>query len=436
MGGDAGSSGAYLQMSGPPASVTPGASTQETPSLVPDKLKAKTNVTPMRAAGNGAFSVAHRAARIAQCYTPGTSNLDLAMLSTTDSPAESTQDLVGKHAVGVTLCLDSPRPLHASVNAGSQHNEMDVNLIKSPAEVFEYIVHTGELKDEMPIIRQALLAVIAGCYLGFGFSCCMICGGQMPTLKAANPGLQSLLFGIYGFPVGLVLILICGADLFTSNTCYMLAALCEGKTTVLKLVRVWLVSYFFNLCGCIFMAQIFAWSTVFDNKKNFPIFLTEFKTEHTFGQTVVKGILANWMVNLAVLLASSSRDLCGKVVGVIMPISAFVSMGFEHCIANMFLFPLGMFLGSPVTVAEFITKNLIPATIGNVIGGGVFVGVFYALIFGRAGKALEEWEGAAVHALQDKFHVMFGGHKATAPRKAYSNLNLGWTKEDVEAFDI
>lgn len=270
---------------------------------------------------------------------------------------------------------------------------IDVNLIKSPKQIYDYLVDVGATKgDTMPMIRQAFLAVLAGCYLGLGFSCCMICGGQMANIKKNDPGLQSLLYGIYGFPVGLVLILICGGDLFTSNCCYMLAALCEGRTSIFKLIRIWLISYFCNLAGCIFMAQLFAWSTTFDGKEAWPIAVTKSKVSHTFGQTVVKGILANWMVNLAVVLASGSRDLCGKVLGVIMPISAFVSMGFEHCIANQFVFPLAMFLGSGMSVSTFITKNLIPATIGNVIGGGIFVGVFYALIFGQAGRALEKWE--------------------------------------------
>lgn len=277
--------------------------------------------------------------------------------------------------------------LHSSSN--TVHKEVVVSLIKSPQEVFEYLCHTGEVRPNIPIWKQAGLAFIAGCYLGLGFSCCLVCGLQTPAIKAADPGVTSILFGIYGFPLGLSLILVCGADLFTSDVCYMLVALCEGKTTILKLLRIWVVAYFLNLAGCIFMAEMFNIAGVFEHKELAVNNLALFKSSHTFGVTVVKGILANWMVNLAVMMASSARDLTGKLLGIFLPISAFVSMGFEHCIANMYLFPLSMMLDSGISVGDFITKNLIPATIGNIIGGGFFVGVFYCFIFGETPNRIE-----------------------------------------------
>jgi hypothetical protein len=94
------------------------------------------------------------------------------------------------------------------------------------------------------------------------------------------------------------------------------------------------------------------------------------------------GILCNWLVCLAVFLANAAQDISGKAVAIFLPVSAFVAMGFEHCIANQYVLPLALRLGSPITVSDIVTKNLLPATIGNIIGGAFFVATLYAACYG------------------------------------------------------
>ncbi|KAG2482340.1 hypothetical protein HYH03_018728 [Edaphochlamys debaryana] len=225
---------------------------------------------------------------------------------------------------------------------------------------------------------------MAGFYISFSFMLCMTVGGQIHDIqKGPNPGLYNFLLGAVGFPLGLTVIMVAGADLFTSSCMYMMTAWIEGRVATYYVIKNWLLSWWCNLAGCLIMAQLTVWAGFFaGHKSEFPIELAMKKTGSPFGATVVKGIIANWLVNLAVWMANSARDVTGKAVGVYLPVSAFVTLGTEHCIANQYQLSLAKMLGSNMSLHTIIGSNLVPATIGNIIGGAFFVGTLYAGTYG------------------------------------------------------
>ncbi|PRW05792.1 cytosolic phosphoglucose isomerase isoform A [Chlorella sorokiniana] len=272
-----------------------------------------------------------------------------------------------------------------------------VQAISSPPENYAFHMEAAAQKNMYPLPKLVILGLLAGAYISMGYSLCSLVGGQLSKeFRMEQPGAFNFLFGIFGFPMGLTLCVVAGADLFTSNCMYATIAVAEGRYGVLGLLRCWLVSYFCNLLGSLIMVGLMMGGEVFyGTRKDFVIDLALSKTSHSFGVTFCKGILCNWLVCLAVWQGNMARDLTGKFVGIFLPNSAFVSMGFEHCVANMYLIPLSMALGSGISVGTFITKNLIPATLGNIVGGAGFVGIAYALSFGTPGhEVFEAWEHA------------------------------------------
>lgn len=240
-------------------------------------------------------------------------------------------------------------------------------------------------KKDLNIMQLIILSFIAGCYIGFGVTFSFHVGGELVgVFFKDNTGLSNIIFAIFGLPVALLLIIVCGAELFTSDCSYMMTGLLEHKFGFLVVLKTLLTTYFVNFAGCLFMAQMMVWTMTMEEKN--ITFLTGYalkKVSHEFGTTFVKGILANWLVNLAVLMANGADDLFSKFIGVLLPISVFVSIGFEHSIANMFIIPFSMLLGSGISIEQFLVSNLIPTTLGNIVGGMGFVSLLYYLCFGQ-----------------------------------------------------
>lgn len=283
-----------------------------------------------------------------------------------------------------------PKQGAAAAGQTPAHHE-PVNFY-APREIYEHIVEAGAAKGKQSINNMVTLGLLAGAYIGFGFSACMVAGGQMTTIQKNDPGLFNMLFGSFGFPVGLTLCVLAGAELFTSNIMYVTAAFAEKKCTWLGWIYVVAGSWIFNFAGALILMELVYAGEIFEGRSGFTIKLALAKTSHPFNVTVVKGILCNWLVCLGVWQANAAKDLFGKFIGIWLPVSAFVALGFEHCIANMFLIPLSMKLGSGISVGKFVARNLIPSTIGNIIGGAVFVGMFYAAAYGSW-----NWEAQLKH---------------------------------------
>jgi formate/nitrite transporter len=207
------------------------------------------------------------------------------------------------------------------------------------------------------------------------------------------------------FTVGLMLVVVGGAELFTGNNLIVIAAL-NKQVRWGELFKSWVVVYLGNFAGSILIAAFLLWGGTWALNGNLvgatALKVASSKVALTFGQAFFRGILCNWLVCMAVWMATSSKDVVGKLLAIYFPIMAFVASGFEHSIANMFFLPYGIFLKSVPKVVEatgkalsdyaqlnwgtLFTKNLIPVTLGNIVGGAFFVGFLYWYIYLRTNE--------------------------------------------------
>ncbi|CAG9462718.1 unnamed protein product [Pedinophyceae sp. YPF-701] len=261
-----------------------------------------------------------------------------------------------------------------------------VSDVLTMTRAFRAAADNGAHKVHSPIAHSCLQALMAGIYVTFGAVTAMYIGGNMPGVAATDPGLASLIFGIFGFPTGLLAVVLTGAELFTGNCLVCTAAWAEGRCTTPEFLRSLAVSWLGNLCGALLFVGIFTGAGFAEKPEDLHAFMVSVaakKTSHNFGQTFLRGLLANFLVDLAVLQAAICTTFVGKFVGIFLATSMFAALGLEHVVANMSMVPLGMIHGADVGVGKFIYSNLIPVTLGNYVGGGVMIGMVYALLFGR-----------------------------------------------------
>lgn len=277
---------------------------------------------------------------------------------------------------------------------------MDLNQFDSllPPQMAERAAVTGESKATKPMYKSFLLAISAGIHIGiaFVFYTVVTTGAQdIPY------GIAKLIGGI-AFSLGLILVVITGGELFTSSV-LTLVAKASGKISWPQLVKNWIVVYFGNLCGSVLLVGIMLSTKQFmDDGGQLGLnamAIAEHKLHHGFLQAFSLGLMCNILVCLAVWMTFSARSLTDKVMVLILPVAMFVSSGFEHCIANMYQVPLAIGIKyvapeafwqmtganiaqyADLTMVNFIVDNLIPVTLGNIVGGGVFVGIWYWLIY-------------------------------------------------------
>lgn len=276
------------------------------------------------------------------------------------------------------------------------------NQFNSPVEVIRGNIDAGVGKAERPLGQMILMGIMAGAFIAFGGA-----ASNVAVHGITDVGLSRALAGAI-FPVGLMLIVLVGGELFTGN-CLISMAVLDHKTTALKMVRNLVVVYFSNLAGAVITDSLIFYSGQFNYTAGglgaYTIKVALAKVSIEPMAAIASGILCNMLVCLAILMAGAAKDVAGKVWAIFFPIWAFVLCGFEHCIANMFYIPAGiMAAGDPQYVAKAqelygITaeqcagltaagslRNFIPVTIGNVIGGALFVGAMYYLIFIRRGN--------------------------------------------------
>jgi len=253
----------------------------------------------------------------------------------------------------------------------------------TPKQIVEIVNDVAKSKAYTSVPKTLVLAFLAGAYIAIGGLLAIIIGGGVPGIAESNPGIQKFLMGA-AFPIGLMLCAIAGADLFTGNTAYFIPPLMSKKISVSLLLRNWTLVYAGNFIGAIFVAYfmvtltgIFSSSPWLETIYN----IADSKTSASFLQVFLKGIGANWLVALAMWLAYASKDITGKILGIWFPVMAFVAIGFEHSIANMFFIPAAIFNGASVTWYDFFIHNLIPATLGNIVGGSGLVGLIYFYIY-------------------------------------------------------
>jgi formate/nitrite transporter len=259
-------------------------------------------------------------------------------------------------------------------------------LLALPPAGYEGAVAAGEKKANMAPDKIFALAMISGAHIGFGAWLMLAVGGACPGLAATNPGLQNIVKGAFGLPFGLMMTLVTGAELFTGNTALVTAALIEKKASLKQLIKSWTVSYSGNLVGSILLAAMVATGGTLGPLGGASVGTAVAKTSMAFKTAFFRGILCNWLVCMAVYMASFAKDLPGKMVAIWFPISAFIALGLEHSVANMFIIPLGIMSGAAVSWNTFFLKNLLPVTLGNIVGGAVFVASAFSYTYGALGK--------------------------------------------------
>lgn len=188
------------------------------------------------------------------------------------------------------------------------------------------------------------------------------------------------------------MIVLSGADLWTTNVMYMITSLLSRRITLMPLLISWAVSFLGNLAGSLFfMAIIMGYGGVFEESDaytNAAITIAMQKCgQPQFHQIFLRAIGANWLVCFAVFGSIQARELASKVIAIWWPTATFVALALDHTIANMFFIPMGIWLGAPISVGEYIWKSMIASALGNIVGGGFFVGAMYWYLYltGEAG---------------------------------------------------
>ncbi len=262
---------------------------------------------------------------------------------------------------------------------------------KAPRTIAETVAQTvGVAKATSPWLTVFVLGILAGAYIGFGGLL-----STTVTFDAASKwgiGFSKILAG-GTFSVGLMLVVIAGAELFTGNN-LMVSSVMMREITFSTMSKRWAVVYFANFIGSIFLALLFyfsgLWKTGDGALGAAAVKIAYNKTALSFGEALWRGIGCNWLVCLAVWMALAARQIIGKIFALFFPIMAFVAIGFEHSVANMYFIPTGILLmnwagftnvpgvdPNLLSWVNFLWRNLLPVTIGNIIGGVVFVGMSY-----------------------------------------------------------
>lgn len=249
----------------------------------------------------------------------------------------------------------------------------------SPKEVAVNYLGTCETKTQLPLLRMFLLACLAGVFVALA--------GVASTAGAAtieNPSVAKVVTGLI-FPAGLSMVLIAGSELFTGNNLLIMGVL-QRRITVGAMLRNWIVVYLGNFAGSVLIAALAYAGGVFSAFNGelaaSVVSIANAKVSLSFGAAFIRGILCNFLVCIAVWMSNAAKTVPGKIMGLFLPIAAFVIAGFEHCVANMYYIPAGILQSGTfgmvyenLTWGGFLLRNLLPVTLGNMVGGVVLVGV-------------------------------------------------------------
>ncbi|KAJ7703103.1 putative formate/nitrite transporter [Mycena rosella] len=253
---------------------------------------------------------------------------------------------------------------------------MDTSTLK-PAEVALYFLKQGVAKHRDRYESVFLKAVLAGVMLSFGGLLSEVISGGSPALTLSNPGIVKILGG-FVFPVGLVMIVLQGLELLTSNMMVFPMAVLKGAIPWWSLPLNWLIVFFGNLTGSLFFAAVLVHYSGIISVEPYETYVKTFAlhkaSDPQWHQIFLRGIGCNWLVCIAVWQAAGARDTISKIYAIWLPIWLFVACSFDHVVANMFSVPLGIMFGADLTVAEYIRKSLIASLLGNIIGA-LFVGL-------------------------------------------------------------
>ena len=282
-----------------------------------------------------------------------------------------------------------------------------------PAAVAARAEESGVKKASMDALTLLVLSVLAGAFISFGaiFATTVSAGGIViaapggeSAFSTALPyGLVKLMAGL-AFSLGLILVIVGGAELFTGNNMIVMAW-ANGKVTTRALLANWILVFLGNFVGALSTAALMFCTTQYTfgggSVGLAALYAADAKTSLQFVPAVALGIMCNALVCMAVWMCYGARTMLEKIVTIILPVAAFVAAGFEHCIANIYYIPLGLFIKAgatepfwasihktpadfpSLTWGNFFVTNLVPVTIGNVVGGALMVGAVYWFVYLR-----------------------------------------------------
>ncbi len=272
---------------------------------------------------------------------------------------------------------------------------------QSPPTIAETVARTiGVGKITSPWLSVLVLGILAGAYIAFGG---MLASTVTFDLAARmGTGFTRLVSGAV-FSLGLMLVVIAGAELFTGNN-LMVSSAMAGSIGIGRMLQRWGLVYAANFIGSVMLAFLFVYSGLWKTSHGalgaYAVAVAAAKVNLPFVEALLRGIGCNWLVCLAVWMALASRQTIGKIFAVFFPITGFVALGFEHSVANMYFIPTGILLRQLAGVAApdgagptalgwtaFLVKNLLPVTLGNIVGGGLFVGMGYWGAYLRSSKS-------------------------------------------------
>ena len=265
-------------------------------------------------------------------------------------------------------------------------------------EILKATIKAGEGKAALPLGKMFLLAILAGAFIAFGAE-----GSNMATFGLLS---QPLTFGLGKalagamFAAGLIMVILAGGELFTGNA-LMTASLLDKKITCGSMLRNWVVVYIGNFVGAVMIAYLMYNTGLFSSGADLlggmTVKIAAGKCGLSFCKAFILGILCNWLVCLAVWMSTGADNTIGKIFAIFFPIWVFVTSGFEHSIANMYYVPAGIFAKANTAFvaasgvadsalanlnwAGFAVNNLLPVTLGNIVGGAIFVAGIYYVVY-------------------------------------------------------
>lgn len=270
-----------------------------------------------------------------------------------------------------------------------------------PAEILDFTINAAQDKAGGSFQKLLILGILAGAFIAFAAE-----GSNMAAFNLLSEpsayGLGKALAGVV-FGTGLMLVVLAGGELFTGNT-LILAAVCQKKVTVGTMMRNWIIVYLGNFIGSVLIAYMMVHSGLLSSGAGMlgavTLKIAAYKVNLGFSQAFFLGIMCNWLVCLAVWISYGADTMAGKILSIFFPIWLFITSGFEHSVANMYYVPAGIMIKTDPSFLElskltkealesltwngFFLHNLLPVTLGNIVGGGVFVGMTYWYVYKKA----------------------------------------------------
>ncbi|MBF0715823.1 formate/nitrite transporter family protein [Gemelliphila palaticanis] len=253
-------------------------------------------------------------------------------------------------------------------------------LYLEPQEIYEYASEKGKAKANANLLYMIVLGFLGGAFISVGYLAYVRIAGTFPH----EWGGFGTFIGAAVFPVGLACILVGGGELITSNMMAVGSAFLSKKINFKKLLKNYVLISFMNLIGAVFVAYFFGHIVGLTEGSVIEktIHTAEAKINANTLQAIVSGIGCNWLVSMGAWLSFCAKDVTGKILGAWFPVMTFVSIGFQHVVANMFIIPAAYFAGAHITFAEF-AHNMTFVWIGNLIGGLGMVAGLYFLAYGK-----------------------------------------------------